>query len=90
MPKKTIKVTAVIVCFALLVLSVPTLNAKPKNNRFDIDRFIKKQVAFVNSLLSFLPFRDGGTDKAPNEQGGIKSKIKITGDLESGRVSDRD
>jgi hypothetical protein len=90
MPKKTIKVTALIVCFALLVLSVPTLNAKPKNGRFDIDRFIKKQVAFVASLLSFLPFNDGGTDKAPNEQDGIKSKIKITADLESGRPSDRD
>jgi hypothetical protein len=90
MPKKTIKVTALIVCFALLALSVQTLNAKPRTDKFDFNRFIKKQVAFVTSLLSILPFIDEETDKAPSESNDIKQKLKITGDLASGRPSGGD
>ena len=90
MPKKTIKVTALVVCVALLALSVPTLNAKPRTEKFDFNSFIKKQVAFVTSLLSLLPFIDEDTDKAPVESNDIKEKLKITGDLESGRPSGGD
>ncbi|MGB6864073.1 MAG: hypothetical protein WBE11_00130 [Candidatus Aminicenantaceae bacterium] len=90
MPKKTIKVTALIVCVALLALSVPTLNAKPRTEKFDFNNFIKKQVAFVTSLLSLLPFIDQETDKAPDETNDIKEKLKITGDLASGRPSGGD
>ena len=90
MPKKTIKVTALVVCVALLALSVPTLNAKPRTEKFDFNSFIKKQVAFVTSLLSILPFMDQETDKAPDETNDIKQKLKITGDLESGRPSGGD
>ncbi len=90
MPKKTRKVAALIACFALLALTVPTLNAKPRTDKFDFGRFIKKQVAFVTSLLQILPFIDDGSDKAPDVKNGIKQKIKITGDLESGRPSGGD
>ena len=90
MPKKTIKVTALVVCVALLALSVPTLNAKPRTEKFDFNSFVKKQVAFVTSLLSLLPFIDEDTDKAPVESNDIKEKLKITGDLESGRPSGGD
>ena len=90
MPKKTIKVTALVVCVALLALSVPTLNAKPRTEKFDFNSFVKKQVAFVTSLLSLLPFIDEDTDKAPVESNDIKEKLKITGDLASGRPSGGD
>ncbi len=90
MPKKSMKVTALIVCFALLALSVPTLNAKPRTDKFDFNRFIKKQIAFVTSLLSILPFIDQETDKAPEAKNDIKKKLMITGDLESGRPSGGD
>ena len=90
MPKKTIKVTALVVCVALLALSVPTLNAKPRAEKFDFNSFFKKQVAFVTSLLSLLPFIDEDTDKAPVESNDIKQKLKITGDLASGRPSGGD
>ena len=90
MPKKTIKVTAVIACFALLALTVPTLNAKPRTERFDFNRFVKKQIAFVTSLLSLLPFIDEEGDKAPEVNDDIKQKLKITGDLASGRPSGGD
>jgi hypothetical protein len=90
MPKKTIKVTALIACIALLALTVPTLNAKPRTDKFDFNRFVKKQIAFVTSLLSILPFIDQESDKAPEVKSDIKQKLKITGDLESGRPSGGD
>ena len=90
MPKKTMKVAALIACFAMLTLTVPSLNAKPRPNKFDFKNFINKQVAFVQNLLSFLPFIDDGSDKAPQEKTDIKQKLKITGDLESGRPSGGD
>lgn len=91
MPKKTLKLTAVFVCFALLALSVPTLNAKPRTDKFDIGRFIKKQAALVTSLLSILPFIDEETDKAPGDNSkDLKKKLMITGDLPSGRPSGGD
>jgi hypothetical protein len=90
MPKKTMKVTAVIACFALLTLTVPTLNAKPRTHKFDFNRFIKKQIAVVTSLLSFLPFVDEESDKAPEIKGDSKQILKITGDLSSGRPSGGD
>lgn len=90
MPKKTMKVAALIACFALLALTVPTLNAKPRTDKFNFNRFIKKQVAFVTSLLSILPFIDNESDKAPEVKTDIKQKLKITGDLESGRPSGGD
>jgi hypothetical protein len=89
MPKKTMKVAALIACFALLALSVPTLNAKTRTDKFDFNRFIKKQVAFVTSLLSILPFIDD-SDKAPEVKNDVKQKLKITGDLSSGRPSGGD
>jgi hypothetical protein len=40
--------------------------------------------------LSILPFIDEETDKAPSESNDIKQKLKITGDLASGRPSGGD
>lgn len=88
MPKKTlIKVTALVVCFTLLALSVPTMNAKPNSGKFDIGTFFKKQVSFFSSLLSFLPIFNNGQD-LENED--ILQQVKVTGNLESGRGSGGD
>lgn len=90
MPKKTMKVAALIACFALLALSVPTLNAKSNTDKFDFNRFIKKQIAVVASMLSILPFINEETNKAPEVKNDIKQNLKITGDLASGRPSGGD
>ena len=88
MPKRTLfKVTALIVCFTILALSVPSAYAKPRPNGFDVGAFFKKQVAFVTSLLSFLPFFDNGPDVGVYGNDDYQNNVKTTGDLDSGRPS---
>jgi hypothetical protein len=88
MPKRTLfKVTALIVCFAILALSVPSVYAKGGSDRFDVGAFFKKQVAFFTSLLSFLPFFDNGPDAPVLGGDDYLSPVKATGDLDSPRPS---
>lgn len=87
------KVSALVACLAVLSLSVPNLMAAEKGNPdFSFKVLLKKPGAFLSSLLSFLPIFDGGdstsSDKADNDK--EDSKIKLTGGLGSGRVSDGD
>ena len=87
MPKRTLfKVTALVVCFTILALSVPSVYAKDGSSRFDVGTFLKKQVAFLSSLLSFLPFFDNGPN-VPVYGGDSENLVKTTGDLESGKPS---
>ncbi len=87
MPKRTLfKATALIICFTVLALSVPSVYAKPGANRLDVGSFLKKQVAFFTSLLSFLPFFDNGPD-VPGYAGNDYNTVKTTGDLDSPRPS---
>ena len=78
--------TALIVCFTILALSVPSVYAKPGSNRIDVGTFLKKQVAFFTSLLSFLPFFDNGPN-VPGYGSDDFNNVKTTGDLDSGRPS---
>jgi hypothetical protein len=88
MPKRTLfKVTALVVCFTILALSVPSVYAKGGSDRFDVGTFFKKQVAFLTSLLSFLPFFDNGPDVPVYGGDDYMNPVKSTGDLESGRPS---
>ena len=94
MSKKALfKTTAIVVCFAFLLLSSPGLtSATMKATKFDLSNFIKKPVAFFSSLLSFLPINNTGMDAGSESLLGEKtnSKAKITGGLASHRVSDGD
>ena len=90
MPKRTLfKVTALVVCFTILALSVPSVYAKDGSSRFDVGTFLKKQVAFLSSLLSFLPFFDNGPN-VPVYGGDSENNIKVTGGLKSDRPSGGD
>jgi len=87
MPKRTLfKVTALVVCFTILALSVPSAYAKPRPDRFDVGAFFKKQVAFFTSLLSFLPFFDNGSGPVIGGDD-YQNHVKSTGDLDSPRPS---
>ena len=92
--KKFFKTTAIVVCFALVVLAFPGLtSAKTKAPRFDLSRFLKKPAMFVASLLSYLPIYDTGRyvddyDVTPDVKYG--KKVKVTGDLSKGRPSGGD
>ena len=94
MPKKTLlKVTAIVVCFAFLLLSSPGLaSAKARSDKFNLNNIIKKPVTLFSSLLSFLPIHDSGMNA---DSDGLSSKkttkrVRITGDLNCGRVSGDD
>jgi len=90
MPKRTLfKVTALVVCFTLLALSVPSVYAKSGSGRIDVGTFLKKQVAFFTSLLSFLPFFDNGPD-VPAMGDDYQHNVKVTGGLKSDRPSGSD
>ena len=94
MSKKTLlKVTAIVVCFAFLLLSSPGLtSAKTKTRQFDLNNIIKKPVAFFTSLLSFLPINDTGMNAGSDGllTNNPNTKVKITGDLNCGRASGDD
>ena len=91
MPKRTLfKVTALIICFTILALSVPSTYAKPGPNRLDVSSFLKKQVAFFTSLLSFLPFFDNSPDVPGFGGDDYQQNIKVTGGLKSDRPSGSD
>lgn len=94
MSKKTLlKTTAIVVCFAFLLLSSHGLaSARMKPAKFDLSNIIKKPVAFFSSLLSFLPINNTGMDAGSDSSFGEKSnsKTKITGGLASHRLSDGD
>ena len=94
MSKKTLlKTTAIVVCFAFLLLSSPGLtSARTKHAKLDLSNIIKKPVAFFSSLLSFLPFNSTGMDAGDDSTStrDPSKKIKITGDLNCGRASDGD
>jgi len=91
MPKRTLfKVTALIVCFTILALSVPSAYAKSGPDRFDVGTFIKKQVKVFTSLLSFLPFFDSGPDVPVYGGDDYLNNVKVTGGLKSDRPSGGD
>ena len=91
MPKRTLfKVTALIACFTILALSVPSAYAKPRPDGFDVGSFFKKQVAFFTSLLSFLPFFDNGSNVGVYGDNNNLNNVKVTGGLKSDRPSGGD
>ena len=93
MSRKTLfKATAIVVCFAILALSMPgTAQARPNIN---IKRIIRTPISFLSSLFSFIPVLSPHQDSTPPEQAedssNINKKIKTTGELDSIRLVEKD
>ena len=93
MSKKTlIKITAVVVCFAFIGLTLPgTVDAKPKAKKINITKIFKKPVSFISSLLGIVPIYGNGkyyTEETPTSS--KHKRLKVTGTLPSHRLSDKD
>jgi len=82
MRKTIFKVAALSVCLGLLLLTVPDVNAvqkkAPKTSVFT------KAVMFINSVIPFTSVFHGSKIKKINKKG------KVTGNLDSRKVSDSD
>jgi len=88
--KNLFKATALVVCFAILALSMPgTAQAGP-----NFKRKIRTPVSFLSSLFSISPVRSPHQDSTPPEQAddssNINKKIRITGELDSIRIVEKD
>jgi len=88
--KNLFKVTAIVVCFAILALSMPgTAQAGP-----NFKRIIRTPVSFLSSLFSFIPVLSPHQESTPPEQAdessNINKKIRITGELVSTRIVEKD
>ena len=102
MSKSLLKVTAITVCFAFLLLAFPSaIQAQPRNSRYYFQKIVLRPLALFAEFFSFLPFydlpavdydydynEDVVNQPARNE---IRTnKMKATGDINRGRVSEED
>ncbi len=92
--KTLFKVTAVVVCAGLLILSFPTTAQAKENPRFDFKSFIK-QLKLLASFFLFSPIDGNATP--PDDPGSIKNDktgseqlAKITGTLKFKKASTGD
>lgn len=84
------KAVALFICFGLLLLAVPNLNAMDKKaQRFDIRQVIKRSVVNLSSMLPFLTPVFGSWESHDYKNNKM-SKIRITGGLLAPRVSEED
>jgi len=82
MRKTLFKAAALSVCLGLLLLTIPDLNAAPK--KAPKTNFLAKSVMFVSSVFPFKSiFNMGKIEK-------MSKKAKITGNLDSRKISDSD
>ncbi len=91
MSKKTlIKITAIVVCFAFIGLTLPGMaDAKTKAKKINITKILKKPASFISSLLGIIPIYGNGKYFANEDvlSGNNEKRIKTTGDLHRGRPS---
>ncbi|RLE01742.1 MAG: hypothetical protein DRJ11_08960 [Candidatus Aminicenantes bacterium] len=91
MRKNTIKTIAIFACVAILLATVPSAFAiEKKANKFDLRTIVKKPVALIYSILSFLPVFDNSKTVVTPDNNKYGKKIKITGLISTGRPSDED
>ena len=97
MKKSILKATAILVCFAFLLLAFPgVIDAKPRNAKF-YERFFRKPLAIFAEFISYLPFYDipiyqHHSSVAPRTttSSRFEKKLKSTGGLSSPRPSKED
>ena len=98
MNKSLLKATAIVVCFAFLLLAFPgVIQAKPRTSKF-YNNFFRKPLAIFAEFMSFLPFYDIPVyeqpqqvpDKRNTRTNKLTKNMKITGDINRGRVAKED
>jgi len=84
------KAVALFICFGLLLLAVPNLNAMDKKaQRFDFRQLITKSAMAFTTMLPFLtPVFGSWESNSFNKN--TSNKIRITGGLVCPRVADED
>jgi hypothetical protein len=98
MNKTLVKTTAIVVCFAFLLLAFPNvIQAKPRTSKF-YNNFFRKPLAIFAEFFSFLPFYDIPVYEQPQQvptkrttrSNKLSKNLKITGDINRGRVAKED
>ncbi len=99
MRKKILRIVAIVTCFAIISLSIPSVaNAKDDAGKFSFRVFVMKHLKYFRSLLPFMGI-DADDAPAPNKQKISKmdsnsdpaQKVKkITGTLSSIKEPDDD
>jgi len=99
MSKKILRIVAIVTCFAIISLSVPSVaNAKDDAGKFSFRVFVMKNLKYFRSLLPFLGI-DADDAPAPNKHkiskmdsnSELPQKVrKITGTLSSLKYPDDD
>jgi hypothetical protein len=97
MKKSLIKATAIVVCFAFLLLSFPgVIQASPRTTRSFYQNFFTKPLAFFAEFMSFLPifdyypYQDTKTVETRTYTNKFSKNMKTTGGLSSQRPSKED
>ena len=98
MKKSHVKATAIVVCFAFLLLSFPSMiQASPRTGKYIYQRILAKPLAFFAEFFSFLPIFDyypyqeePQTVETRTYTNKFSQNMKTTGGLSSQRPSKED
>jgi hypothetical protein len=80
------KTVAVVLCFAFLLLAVPSLNFAEKTTKFDFKTLLKVPVNLFNSLVPFISsIFTPATKEAYQSGNSFAGKVRPTGDSSIGK-----
>jgi hypothetical protein len=88
MKKSHFKAVAVVLCFAFVLMTVPSLNAEKKAAKIDLRLLIKQPGLLLSYLFPFLS--DNGRSVSVSKGSPSKSRVKPTGDSPSPRPGTQD
>lgn len=79
MKKSHFKAVAVVLCFAFVLMTVPSLNAEKKAAKIDLRLLIKQPGLLLSYLFPFMS--DNGRSVAVSKSTPSYSKVRPTGDV---------
>jgi hypothetical protein len=88
MKKSHFKAVAVVLCFAFVLMTVPSLNAEKKAAKIDLRLLIKQPGVLLSYLFPFLS--DNGRSVSVSKSAPSYSKVRPTGDSPSPRPGTQD
>lgn len=88
MKKSHLKVVAVVLCFAFILMTVPSLNAEKKAAKIDLRLLIKQPGILISYLFPFLGNSGRGVIVSKGSSSG--ARVKPTGDSPSPRPGTQD